>query len=225
MLITFSGLDGAGKSTLIAYLEDVFRRRRQRVAVLHLNDHLGIHAYLRMLRDRLRNRSRAELTPGIPDPRSQKSRRPAPGGVPGVLYRLRTMLLWNKVMRRVFYPVDLLIFLGYRAYLEWLGGRVLIMDRYFYDTLVDLTPSTPRLWNRMLQKLTPAPTISVWLDVSPEESFRRKGEFSVEYLRRRQRAYQDVLAAVPSLVRIANTNLESTKAALLSAIASRQDQA
>jgi hypothetical protein len=47
----------------------------------------------------------------------------------------------------------------------------------------------------------------------------------VEYLRRRQRAYQDVLAAVPSLVRIANTNLESTKAALLSAIASRQDQA
>jgi thymidylate kinase len=224
MLITFSGLDGAGKSTLIAYLEDTFRRRQQRVAVLHLNDQVGIHAYLRMLRDRLRNNSRAELAPGIADPRSQKIRRPAPGGVRGVLARLRALLLWNKVVRRVFYPVDLVIFLGYRAYLEWLSGRVLIMDRYFYDTLVDLTPSTPRWWNRMLQKLTPAPTISVWLDVSPEESFRRKGEFSVEYLRRRQTAYQDVLAAVPSLVRIANTNLESTKAALLSAIASRQDQ-
>lgn len=222
MLITFSGLDGAGKSTLIAYLEDVFLRRQQRVAVLRLNDELGVHAYLRMLRDRLRNKPQAALAPGIPDPRAQKSRRPAPRGLPGFWSRLRAGLIWNKVLRRVLYPVDVLIFLGYRAYLEWFGGQVLIMDRYFYDTLVDLTPSTPRFWNRLLQKLTPAPTISVWLDVSPEESFRRKGEFSVEYLRRRQNAYQDVLGAVPSVVRIANTNLESTKAALLSAIARRQ---
>jgi hypothetical protein len=150
MLITFSGLDGAGKSTLIAYLEDVFLRRQQRVAVLRLNDELGVHAYLRMVRDRLRNKPQAALAPGIPDPRAQKSRRPGPRGLPGFWSRLRAMLIWNKVLRRVLYPVDLLIFLGYRAYLEWFGGQVLIMDRYFYDTLVDLTPR-PAFLERMLQ--------------------------------------------------------------------------
>jgi len=216
MLITFSGLDGAGKSTLIDYVQSVFLGRQRRVAVLRLNDELGVYAYLRMLRDRLRNKPTPMLAPGVPDPRAQKR-------LTGFWSRLRTHLIWNPVLRRVLYPLDVLIFLAYRAYHEWFRGQIVIMDRYFYDTLVDLTPSTPRLWNRVLQTLTPRPTIPVWLDISPEESFRRKGEFSVEYLRRRQTAYQDVLAAVPRVVHIANTNIESTKAALLTAIA-RRDQ-
>ena len=53
MLITFSGLDGAGKSTLIAWLKESLERGNRRVAVFHMNDHVGAYAYLRAVRDRL----------------------------------------------------------------------------------------------------------------------------------------------------------------------------
>src|SRR3989440_5359196 len=53
MLITFSGLDGAGKSTLVRWLQQTLERQNRRVGVFHMNDHVGVYAYLRRLRDRL----------------------------------------------------------------------------------------------------------------------------------------------------------------------------
>src|SRR5436190_2065273 len=41
MLITFSGLDGAGKSSLIAWLKDELERRGRAVTVLHMNRDVG----------------------------------------------------------------------------------------------------------------------------------------------------------------------------------------
>ena len=105
-----------------------------------------------------------------------------------------------------------------RAYLERARGRVLIMDRYFYDTLVDLTNGRPGPWTRLLERLTPRPTVPVFLDITPEESFRRKREFTIDYLRRRADAYRRVFDRVPNAVRLPNDDLERTKAALLRAI-------
>lgn len=216
MLITFSGLDGAGKSTLIEFLSATLERQRRPVAVLRLNDQVGVYAYLRALRDFVRGRRDEQLPPGTPDPRSQ--RQPPKRGLWGLVARLRTSTLWNLPLRRLLYPIDLFVFLGYRAYLEKVRGRVLIMDRYFYDTLVDVSSGQDRLWTRLLERITPMPTLPVFLDVTPEESHRRKGEFSVEYLRRRYTAYQQVFARVPGAMRIVNNDLDQTKAALLRAI-------
>lgn len=221
MLITFSGLDGAGKSTLIAFVSDTLADQRRMVQVLHLNDEVGIYALLRALRNRLRGKREAELAPGTPDPRSQKLQRPTPSGWRGVASRLRTAIVWNKPVRRLLYLVDLAIFQGYRFWLERVRGRVLIMDRYFYDTLVDVTNGRPRLWTRVLERLTPEPTVPVFLDITPEESFRRKREFSIEYLRHRADAYHTVFARVPGAVRLVNTDLERTKAALLDVLRAR----
>lgn len=218
VLITFSGLDGAGKSTLIEFLTAALEGRRQPVTVLHLNDQVGVYAFLRGLRNRVRGAPEAELVPGAPDPKSQKLQRAAPRGLRGALSRLRTALLWNKGLRRLLYPLDLAIFVCYRAYLERARGRVLIMDRYFYDTLVDLTSGRPGPWTRLLERLTPRPTVPVFLDITPEESFRRKREFTIEYLSRRADAYRRVFDRVPNAVRLRNDNLERTKAALLKAI-------
>jgi thymidylate kinase len=218
VLITFSGLDGAGKSTLIEFLTATLEGRRQPVTVLHLNDQVGVYAFLRGVRNRLRGAPEDGLVPGAPDPKSQKLQRPAPRGLRGALSRLRTALLWNKGLRRLLYPLDLAIFVCYRAYLERARGRVLIMDRYFYDTLVDLTSGRPGPWTRLLERLTPRPTVPVFLDITPEESFRRKREFTIEYLSRRADAYRRVFDRVPNAIRLRNDNLERTKAALLKAI-------
>jgi thymidylate kinase len=221
VLITFSGLDGAGKSTLIDFLSSTLEQAHRPVVVLHLNDEVGIYALLRGVRDRFRGHAQTQLAPGIADPRSQKMRRPPPRGLRGRLARWRTAIIWNKPLRRALYPLDLLIFICYRAYLERFKGRVLIMDRYFYDTLVDVSNGRDRPWTRVLERLTPAPTVPVFLDITPEESFRRKGEFSVEYLQRRYDAYQHVFQRVPRAVRIVNDDLERTKAVLLQAVHDR----
>lgn len=215
MLITFSGLDGAGKSTLIEWLRTRLEAQGHRVAVFHMNDHVGLYAYLRAVRDR------AVPDRAVPD----RVARPAATGprarVKPVLRRVRNAVVWNKPLRRWIYLLDLGVFFCYRLILEQARDRVLIMDRYFYDTLVDVSDGRHWFWVRLLERLTPTPTVPVFLDIGPEESFRRKGEYSVEYLRRRYQAYQQVFEWVPSVVHVVNDDFDVSRAALWRGIAQR----
>lgn len=205
MLITFSGLDGAGKSTLIEWLRGELERRARRVAVFHMNDHVGVYAYLRAVRDRLRP-PRSPSTPGSPAP------------VRRGLVAVRNAVIWNKSLRRLLYPIDLVVFWLYRIYVEKLQGRVLIMDRYFYDSLVDVSNGRGTQWVRFLARLTPTPDLAVFLDISPEESFARKGEYSVEYLRARWHHYRAVAPWVRSALIVDNRDLASTQRQLTRAL-------
>ena len=54
----------------------------------------------------------------------------------------------------------------------------------------------------------------VFLSVGPEESYARKREYSVEYLRRRWVAYQKVFSWVDCSVRISNEDLDATQRTL-----------
>src|SRR5688572_32484955 len=114
MLITLSGLDGAGKSTVIATLRSELERQRRPVTVLHLNDHVGVYAWLRALRDRLLGRERSLVEA---PPRMTPS--------PTLLGRLRDAILWSPGLRRLLYPLDLLFFLAVRLYVEAIRGRIL----------------------------------------------------------------------------------------------------
>ena len=210
MLITFSGLDGAGKSTLIEWLCARLEAQHRPVAVFHMNDHIGLYAYLRAIRDHF---ARAPRSAGVDGsrPASPTTKR---AGIEPALRRVRDAVVWNKPLRRWIYLMDLCVFLGYRAVVEKARGRVLIMDRYFYDTLVDVSDGRRWFWVRLLERLTPTPTVPVFLDIGPEESFTRKGEYSVEYLRRRYLAYKKVFEWVPSATQLINTDLEVAQAAL-----------
>ena len=122
------------------------------------------------------------------------------------------------------YPIDLLIFALYRLHLEKVRNRVLLMDRYFYDTLVDLSSDGPRAVHRLLQVVTPTPDVPVLLYVTPERAFERKGEFSLDYLQRRWIAYQSVFSRVPACVALRNANLELAQATLWQVVAAHARQ-
>jgi thymidylate kinase len=216
VFVTFSGLDGAGKSTLIGWLTTRLGAAGRPMTVFHMNDHIGVYAYLRFVRDRVRG-SNAERNPPTAwtDPLRQAN---GPGGTwRAVRYRL----IWNKTLRRLIYPFDLAVFLVYRFYHEVVKGRVLVMDRYVYDTLVDVFEPRQRWWLRALEALTPTPTLAVFLDVTPEESFRRKQEYSIEYLTRRSAAYKEIFTWVPSAVRLVNCDLATSQSVLGNAIHER----
>jgi len=204
MLITISGLDGAGKSTLIERLQAGLERRGRRVVVRHMNDDIGVYAWLRSARD--------ALLPAAAR-RSGRAHRQA-AGAPSLARRLRNAIIWNKVWRHLLYLVDLCVFLGYRLYLERARRQILIMDRYFYDTLVDVADG--RRWGllRLLARLTPTPDLPIFLDTSPEEAYRRKAEYPLAYQRTRWTAYQRVRPWVRTAVTLSNADLQSASATL-----------
>lgn len=208
-LITVSGLDGAGKSTLVACLRQELESRARPVTVLHQNDHVGVFAWTRAVRDRLRGWSPPPDAPPRMAPRSTR------------LGRLRDAIIWSPVLRSALYPIDLVLFLGYRAWIEVLRGHVLLMDRYFYDTLVDLETASARPRTFRLLSVTPTPDLAVLLDVAPEEAFARKREYSVEYLARRADAYRALFPRIPSAVRLGAQRPDAVRAAVVAALRER----
>ena len=224
LVVTFSGLDGAGKSTLIEWLQGELARRHRPVTVLRMADGLGVYAGLRVARDSLQRLVRRGNGAGTTDqsaPRPRWAGPPPARGLVGLANRVRHAILWGKPLRRLLYPVDLLVFLVIRFYVATVRGRVLLTDRYFYDTLVDVADEGRWFWVRLLQRFTPAPDVPVFLDVSPEESYARKGEYSVDYLSRRSAAYRHIAPLVASAVVLPNTNLDDTRRALARVISER----
>lgn len=168
MLITFSGLDGSGKTTLVRLLQTSLERRDVRATVSHMYRDVGVYALGRALAGKL-GRGRG-----------------ASGGE-------GRGIVWNQTLRLLVYPLDLLIFALYRAYVEGLKRHVLIMDRYFYDTLVDVSFRRGHARAaRLLARLTPTPSVPVLLDLSAAEAFERKGEHGVRFLEDKRTAYRSV---------------------------------
>ena len=220
MLITFSGLDGAGKSTLIEWLRTALEEQQQPVVVLHLEHDLGVYASARWLRDGLEHFVRGRRSNGAGGQETASLVEPR-GGMAMLARRIRNAVVWSKIVRRLIYPIDVLVFLCYRAYIEGMQRRVLIMDRYFYDILVDVSSGRRWGWIHLLKLITPTPTLPVLLETGPEEAYARKGEYSVEYLRNRWTAYRHVFPWVRSGFRLRNDDPGAARAALRQAVLDR----
>lgn len=209
MLITLSGLDGAGKSTLAEALQAKLENRGVRAVVLHMNKEVGLYAYLRTVRDGLGRLIRwVRIRPSRHDnPALRSTERVKAGRAKAALLEVRRRIIWSRSLRRLVDIGDLGAFLLYRLVVERVRGRVLIMDRYFFDRIADVADGQRWGYLRRFSRLIPTPDVAVLVEVSPEEAYSRKGEYSVESMAQRRQLYQKIFGWVPGAVTLRNDDL------------------
>ena len=167
--VSFSGMDGAGKSTQIQHLRARLTDAGLKVALVTFWDDV---ARLRQLRETsghtLFKGDKGVGSPEAPINRRDKNVRSWPmTAVRYFLYLVDAIslrLVVNKALRS---DADFIIF-----------------DRYAYDELANLALSNPlnRLYVRFIMLIVPRPDVSYVLDADPVQARARKPEYPLEFL-------------------------------------------
>ena len=176
ILISFSGMDGAGKTTQIQNMCDEFAAAGIPVLQLAFWDNVVAFAGARanFSHKFLKSDGRVGV-PGKPAKRNDKNAR-----------------AWYLTIGRAFlYSVDAL---KLRRIVKQAQARftgVIVFDRYIYDQLATLPLDNPlvRAYARLILKVVPRPDMPYLLDAIPEEARERKPEYPLDFLYKYRRSY------------------------------------
>jgi thymidylate kinase len=218
MLVTLSGLDGAGKTALIHRLAPALKQQGHSVVLLTMYDHVGVYATVRALLRRFKTAFHDEALP--PTSTGQLADDASGNGKGWSLKRLSR----STIVKRAILPFDIVVFSFMRLYLERFKGKIIILDRYFYDSIADVTAKAPWATVRALLALVPAASLPVFVDVSPQEAYDRKGEYPVAYMERRRKQYQRIFGHVANSLTLVNDDLETTVSTLIETISLKAHQ-
>jgi thymidylate kinase len=196
-IITFSGIDGAGKSTQISGLESWLMRAGVRVSTLSMWDDVVVGARLREIASRCVFRG----DQGIGTPQKPLSRRD------------KNVSAWIlTLIRLAFYFVDAVnLSFTVRKIRNKRSEDVAIFDRYIYDELANLPMGQPlmRAFVRFVLWLTPTPDAAYLIDATPEAARARKPEYPLEFLHRNRRAYLSLKDIVSEMIVVESGSIEA----------------
>ncbi len=201
VLITFSGIDGAGKSTQIDKLRDYLTQQGIPVKLLTFWDHVALFPSVRSgFSRRVLQSDGAIGTPEKPADRRDKNTQSLS------LYLGRCVLhvldVFN-LRRRV-----------REAQVETSG--IIIFDRYIYDQLAALPLHhwLARGYARLVLGVAPKPDLSYLLDAVPEIARARKPEYPLEFMHQYRSSYLE-LRKIVNLELIAAADVEDVHTAIV----------
>ena len=167
--VSFSGMDGAGKSTQIHNLRTRLTDAGLKVSIVTFWDDVARLTQLRETSGHtLFKGDKGVGSPDAPINRRDKNVRSWPmTAVRYFLYLVDAVSLRLVVKKSLKSDADFIIF-----------------DRYAYDELANLTLSNPltRLYVRFIMWVVPRPHVSYVLDADPVQARARKPEYPLEFL-------------------------------------------
>lgn len=176
LIISFSGIDGAGKSTQIQKLREYLATHGVAIKELTFWDNVVMFPRMRAGFSRRVLQSDGNIgTPEKPADRRDKNTQNAP------------LLLGRSVLH--FFDVVNLRRIVSKAKRE--NSGVVIFDRYIYDQLAALPMQSwwARGFARVLLRVAPRPDLSYVLDADPEVARARKPEYPLEFMRKYRSSY------------------------------------
>jgi thymidylate kinase len=176
ILISFSGIDGAGKSTQINKLTSYLQSAGVPVRQLTFWDNIVMFAGLRSAFSRHVLQSDGSIgTPERPANRNDKNAQAWP-------------LLFG---RAILHLLDTIRLRQIVAQAKSSEGGVVIFDRYIYDQLaaMPLDSWLARTYAKVMLRLAPRPDLSYVLDAVPEDARARKPEYPLDFMHRQRTSY------------------------------------
>jgi thymidylate kinase len=176
LLITFSGLDGSGKSTQIENLVSYLHAQGLRVARLAFWDDVVVgKRYREGFVHKVYGSEQGIGTPEKPVARRDKN--------------LRKWYL--TIARHVLYLVDAVHLCEVVSRARRGQPDVVVVDRYIYDQLANL-PLERKLTRRfvaLVESLVPRPDVAYLLDTDVEAARARKPEYPIDFMHKSRDAY------------------------------------
>ena len=175
-LVTFSGIDGAGKSTQIQALESNLWELGFRSRLYAFWDDVVV---LSRFREHV-SHSAFKGDAGIGSPERPINRRD------------KNIQSWYVTAARlVLYLLDAVSLRRFVKKITRSGCDYIIFDRYIYDELANLPLNVPfmRTYVRFVLWLAPTPEIAYLIDADPEAARKRKPEYPLDFLRKNRDAY------------------------------------
>jgi thymidylate kinase len=202
VLVSFSGIDGAGKSTQIEALCESCKEAGLHVRQVRFWDDI---ARLTRLREESGHRLFGG-DKGVGSPTAPINRRD------------KNVTSWPMTCVRLFiYFIDALSTRRAVKIASRSSADLVIFDRYTYDELANLTLSNPaiRLYVRFIMILVPRPHISYILDADPMKARTRKPEYPIDFLHTNRRSYLALSDLIGGMTVIPPMPINAVKNAIL----------
>jgi thymidylate kinase len=191
MLISFSGLDGSGKSTQIEQLSAALLHAEFPVCTLAFWDDVVVGVkYRESFVHKVYKSERGIGAPGKPVNRRDKNIRGWHLSLARHFLYLADAINLRRVVAR-----------ERRTAPQQGNTGVIILDRYIYDELSNLNLSNPltRAFVRFVAKLVPQPDLAFLLDADPVAAHARKPEYPVDFMQKCRQSYFELAALLENI--------------------------
>ena len=203
-LVSFSGLDGSGKSTQIANLRESLDAAGARTVELAFWDDVVVGKRFREgFVHKAYGSQRGVGEPGKPVERRDKN--------------VRKWYL--SIARHGLYLLDAIHLCEVVARARRRRPDVIVMDRYVYDELANLPLNNPltRLFVRLVDALVPRPDVAYLLDADVEAARERKPEYPLEFMHQARAAYFELARQLQTLTIVPALSLMDARQAVVDA--------
>jgi thymidylate kinase len=175
-IVSFSGIDGAGKSTQISALQAWIKTTGQRTQMLTFWDDVVVASRFR----EFTSHKAFKGDQGIGSPEKPLHRRDK-----------NVTSLPVTASRFLLYFADAVSLCRKVSALSKTDADIVIFDRYIYDELANLPMNRwpARFFIRFVLAFVPKPDVAYIVDADPDAAYVRKPEYPLEFLRRNREAY------------------------------------